>query len=271
MLTHSIFLDLLLALSLFGGLVAMLELWFYLGKRARRLRTEQPDQLSAIQGATLGLLALMLGFSFSLATGRFSDRAQLIVTEANAIGTAWLRCDLLADGERAELRQLLTEYTRQRIVFYDADVPADQAAATAQSEVLQVKMWSAVAGAAKAQPALANMLLPPFNELIDLHSARVAAATRHMPGMLLLLLLSCSLVSVASVGYGCGVAGKRNFVLTTALTFLISGALWAIIDMDHPRRGLIRVGQQPMLDLQKSLQQESAPRPESSRPPVATP
>ena len=82
-----------------------------------------------------------------------------------------------------------------------------------------------------------------------------------MPAMLLLLLLSCSLVSVASVGYGCGVAGKRNVVLTTALTFLISGALWATIDMDHPRKGLIRVGQQPMLDLQKSQQHELESRP----------
>ncbi len=66
-------------------------------------------------------------------------------------------------------------------------------------------------------------------------------------------LLACSLVSVASVGYGCGVAGKRNVVLTTALTFLIAGTLSAIIDMDHPRKGLIRVGQQPMLDLRQSL------------------
>ena len=99
MLTHSKFLDLLVALSLFGGLVAMLEIWFYLGRRARRRREEQPDQLATIQGATLGLLALLLGFSFALAAGRFSDRVQLIVSEANAIGTAWLRSDLMPQGE----------------------------------------------------------------------------------------------------------------------------------------------------------------------------
>jgi hypothetical protein len=81
-----------------------------------------------------------------------------------------------------------------------------------------------------------------------------------MPSVLLGLLIACSAVSVASVGYGCGVAGKRNAVLTTALTFLIAGTLWAIIDMDHPRKGLIRVGQQPMLDLQKILQQNTPTR-----------
>jgi hypothetical protein len=253
MLTHSKFLDLVVAFSLFGGLVTVLEIWFYIGRRARRRRAEEPDQLATIQGATLGLLALLLGFSFALAAGRFNDRVQLIVAEANAIGTAWLRCDLLPDGESAELHKILADYTDQRIIFYAADDRAGQAAAAAQSELLQGKMWALVSGEAKAQPALANVLLPPFNELIDLHAARVAAATRHMPGMLLLLLLSCSLVSVASVGYGCGVAGKRNVVLTTSLTFLISGALWATIDMDHPRKGLIRVGQQPMLDLQKSI------------------
>jgi hypothetical protein len=86
-----------------------------------------------------------------------------------------------------------------------------------------------------------------------LHSTRLDAARRHLPFMLMALLIVCSGVSVATVGYGCGVAGKRNVVMTTALSFLIAAALWAIIDMDHPTQGLIRVGQQPMIDLQKSL------------------
>ena len=257
MLTHSTFLDALVALSLFGGLVAALEVCFHLGKKARQHHTDLPEQISTIQGAMLGMLALLLGFSFALAAGRFNDRAQLIVSEANAIGTAWLRCDLLSDAERAELHKLLADYTDQRISFYEAD-EGQQAAAT-QSEVLQGKMWAIVVSEAKAQPALANSLLPPFNDLIDLHSARLAAAARHMPGMLLLLLLSCSLVAVASVGYGSGLVGKRNIVLTMSLAFIISGALWATIDMDHPRKGLIRVGQQPMLDLQKSLQSQLPP------------
>lgn len=259
MITNSAFLDVLVAFGLLGGLFAMLEIWFFLGRRSRLNGAEQPDQLASIQGATLGLLALLLGFSFALAAGRFNDRVQLIVSEANAIGTAWLRCNLLADGERAELHRLLTAYTEQRIIFYDAKDKALKAATIAQSEELQGRMWALVSGGAKAQPQLANVLLPPFNELIDLHSARVAAANRHMPFMLLLLLLSCSLVSMASVGYGCGLAGKRNIVLTVALTFLISASLWATIDMDHPRRGLIRAGQQPMLDLQQSLLRSTPP------------
>ncbi|MEI8290769.1 MAG: hypothetical protein WCH99_14980 [Verrucomicrobiota bacterium] len=263
MLTHSTFLDVLVALCLFGGLVAALEVCFHLGKQSRRRGADQPEQLSTIQGAMLGMLALLLGFSFAIAAGRFNDRAQLIVTEANAISTAWMRCDLLPEGARAELHRVLADYIDRQIRFYDADDAASQQAAAKSAEALQVRMWAIVAGEAKASPALANVLLPPFNELMDLQSARVAASVRHMPGMLLLLLLSCSLLAVASVGYGCGLVGRRNLLLTTSLAFIVSGALWATIDMDHPRKGLIRVGQQPMLDLQKSRQSELSARPAS--------
>ena len=259
MLTDPKLLNSLVAISLFGGLLGMLELWYRFGLLARKRRSEPADQLATIQGATLGLLALLLGFNFALAAGRFNDRVQLIVQEANAIGTAYLRCDLLPDGERAELHQLLKDYAAQRILLYNARTAAEQAAAAAASEASQAKMWAMVSAAARSQNVLAQVILPPFNEVFDLHAARLAAVSRHMPFMLLLLLLSCSLVSVASVGYGCGVAGKRNVVLTTSLTFLISGALWATIDMDHPRMGLIRVGQQPMIDLQSALERGSPP------------
>jgi hypothetical protein len=245
--------DWLTALGLFLGLLAGLEICFYLGRKARARRSEHPDQLATIQAATLGLLALLLGFSFALAAGRFADRKNMIVLEANAIGTAWLRCDLLPESQRRQVRDLLQLYVAQRIAFYDAQDQQTKVAATAESERLHGQIWALVSAAGQSSPVVASVLWPPFNELIDLHATRAAAARRHMPAMLLLLLLACSLVSVAAVGYGCGVAGKRNVVLTTALTFLISGVLWAIIDMDHPRKGLIRVGQQPMLNLQQSL------------------
>ncbi|MFO1489270.1 MAG: hypothetical protein U1F65_12415 [Verrucomicrobiota bacterium] len=258
MFPQSMLLDLLTAAGVFAGLLVCLELWFFFGMRARERQAEHPDQLATIQGATLGLLALLLGFSFAMAMGRFSDREKLIIQEANAIGTVWLRCELLPEPARQQVRDCLRQYTDQRVAFYDATEDASRKAALADSEKLQGRMWMIFTQAAQDAPEFSEVLLPCLNELIDLHGSRVAAVRRHMPGMLLGLLLACSLVSVASVGYGCGVAGKRNIVLTTALTFLIAGTLWAIIDMDHPRKGLIRVGQEPMLDLQRSLQ-TSAP------------
>ncbi len=243
----------LTALILFGGLTAALEAGFRSGQRVRRQHAEPADQLATVQAAILGLLALLLGFSFALAAGRFSARNQLILDEANAIGTAWLRCDLLSTNDRREVRDLLRHYAAERVVLYDAKDDATQKTAIVESEALQARIWKVVADAAKIKLDLANVLLPPFNELIDLHGSRVAAAHRHMPGMLVLLLLVCSVVAVGAVGYGFGVAGKRNVILTSALAFLIAAVLWAIIDFDHPRRGLIRADQQPMLDLQKSL------------------
>jgi hypothetical protein len=266
MFPKSTILDVLMAVGLFVGLLACLESWFFLGRRARDKRSEHPDQLATIQGATLGLLALLLGFSFAMAMSRFSDREKLIVSEANAIGTVWLRCDLLPEAARDEIRRTLRDYTDQRIAFYDAKDEAARQNAIAESEKLQSRLWTVFADAAKDSPELSTVLLPSPNELIDLHGARIAVARRHMPTVLLGLLLVCSLVSVASVGYGCGVGGKRNVVLTTALTFLIAGTLWAIIDMDHPRQGLIRVGQQPMLKLRHSFDSNLLPlAPEPAR------
>jgi hypothetical protein len=250
----------LLALVLFSGLIVSLEICVRLGREARKRHTEQPDQLATIQGAMLGLLALLLGFSFALVASRFSVRADLIVDEANAIGTAWLRCDLLPEAQSNELHELLRRYTAQRVAFYDARNSTAEATATRESEVLQGRMWAIVLSEAKSSPVLANQLLPPFNEMFDLHSTRLDAARRHLPFMLMGLLIVCSGVSVAAVGYGCGVAGKRNVVMTTALIFLIAAALWAILDMDHPTRGLIRVGQQPMLDLKRASGNNPASR-----------
>jgi len=147
----------------------------------------------------------------------------------------------------------------QRIALYDAEDVGQTKVAIAESENLQASMWTLVADAAKATPAFAIALLGPFNELIDAHGSRVAAAQRHLPFVLMLLLLACSAVSVGTVGYSCGIAGKRNILLTTAFSFLIAATLWAIIDLDHPNKGLIRTGQQPMLDLQKSFAQPARP------------
>jgi hypothetical protein len=253
MTTHPLLFNVLLAAGLFGGLVVCLEGFFRIGLRARARGVELSDQHSTIQGSILGLQALLLGFSFALAAGRFSDRSQLIVQEANAIGTAALRCDLMVPARRDEARELLRQYTEQRIAFFDARETDARAKAVEASERLQGRVWGIVAAAAKAMPEFSEVLLPPVNEMIDLHGSRVAAGRRHMPGVLLGLLIVCSLVSMAAVGYGCGVAGRRNAVMTTALALLFAATLWAIIDMDHPRRGLIRVSQQPMLDLRESL------------------
>jgi hypothetical protein len=181
------------------------------------------------------------------------------VKEANAIGTAWLRCELLPENQKNEVRELLRRYIKQRIAIYDSRNLNEAMIAVRESEDLQNKMWPVVSEAAKASPVLAAPVLDPFNEMIDAHRSRVAAGRRHLPFLLMTLLLACSSVSVGTVGYSCGISGKRNILLTTAFAFLIAATLWAIVDLDHPNKGLIRTGQQPMLDLQKSFGESNRP------------
>lgn len=249
MFPSSAIIDILWAVGIFAGLVACLEVGYVFGRRSYEKKSETADQLGTIQGAMLGMLALLLGFSFAQAASRFSERVQLISDEANAIGTAWLRCDLLPEPARKDARDLMRAYTDKRIASYEATSDDDWAKRVAEAEAIQGRIWSILITHAKAAPALANVLLPTFNEMFDIEGARVAASRRHIPHVILLLLFASSVVSIGAVGYGCGVAGKRNVVLTTALCFLIAGVLWAIVDMDHPRKGLIQAGQQPLLDI----------------------
>ncbi len=245
------------AIVLFGGLVCSAEVGFRWGARRGR-KADRVDHLGAIQGAILGLLGLLLGFSFSGASDRFSARVQMIVDEANAIRDVCLKVDLMPEDQQPALRDMLRRYVDLRVAFYEAGEEDAFQAVVAETDVLQAKIWSAGIGAAKAAPTFAGVWLPALTQVLDMYGRRLAASHRNLPMLIVGLLLACSGVAVGSVSYGCGIAHKRNTVLTTALAFLVAAVLWAIIDMDHPRRGLIRAGQEPMLKLQHSLEMRNA-------------
>lgn len=226
----------------------------FAGGREGEAKTDRADQLGAIQGAILGLLGLLLGFSFSGASGRFSARVQMIVEEANAIRDVGLKIDLMPEGQQPAMRDMLRRYVDLRVAYYEVAGEDALEPVVAETRALQAKIWSAGIQAVKATPTFAGVWLPPLTEVFDLYGRRLDASRRNLPVLIVLLLLACSGVAVGSVSYGCGIAHRRNAVLTTALAFLVAAVLWAIIDMDHPRRGLIRAGQEPMLKLRHSLE-----------------
>ena len=258
----------LIVLALFGGLWAVAELASKAGLK-RLQNTQETERLGPIQGAILGLLALLLGFSFSSASERLSSRIRLISDEANAIGTVWQRIDLYPSPLQEPARAVLRRYTSERIALYNAPNTEEEAAISARSESLQGEIWQLASRTAKATPPLAGVLLPPIDTLCALHAQRIGALKRHIPGLVLALLLLCSFVSVGAVSYGCGSPGRRNHVLMNALVFLVAAVLWTIMDLDHPRHGLVRAGQEPMLSLQKQLDARPAapPVPGTSSPP----
>jgi len=242
-----------IAVGLFGGLLLVLEITFQLGRLVKRHTRDDEAQLGTIQAATLGLLGLLLGFSFSGAADRFVDHQELIVQEANAIGTAYLRADLLAEPYRGQLQGALKQYIETRIGLFEDPVAPRESETRRQSEELHDRIWQAAMTGVKESPQFNEVVLPPVNEVIDLHAARLAALDRHLPSLVLVTLLIAAAVGVASLGYGCGLSGKRNLTLTTALSLLVSLALWVTIDLDYPRLGLVRVDQQALVDLRESL------------------
>lgn len=250
--------EILLAVVLLGILVGAFELGFRVGRR--RETTAEAGSLGTVQGAILGLLALLLGFSYSGAASRFLDRQLLIVQEANAIGTAALRADLLEEPHRTRLKERLRDYSLARVEMHgEFDSPPDSPLRR-KVEQLQQELFTAAADGIRSTPVLGGPVLNPVNELIDLHTTRLAAQRRHLPLPIFALLILCAAVSLAGVGYGNGPLGRRE-PLSYGLVFLVAATLWITFDLDFPRIGLIRIDQTPLVDAISGLPESpKAPR-----------
>ena len=237
------------------------ELGFRLGRRKRPTVTEDArSQITTIQGAMLGLLALLLGFTFSMAMSRFELRKQQVLEESNAIGTTYLRAQLMPEPLRKEVSNLLRRYVEVRLEFYQAGMKGQRfQQAVAQTERLQLQLWSRASAWADKDPraVTAGLFLQSLNEVIDLHSKGLTALENHVPEIILVLLYFVALVAIGLIGYGCGLAGRRNFMVTMVASLLIAAVILVIIDLDRPQRGLIKVGLGRMVELSQSLEETS--------------
>lgn len=223
------------------------------GLRKSERETGDAAQLGTIQGAVLGLLGLLLGFSFSGASGRYFDRLDLITQEANAIGTAYLRAELLSDPHSQNLQRALREYTRYRVDYFEIATEQDEPQLAIDVARQHEAIWAAARDGVTEVPQFAVAVLPPVNEVIDLHTLRVAAAHRHLPRLILGLLISSAAIGLLSVGFGCGLSGKRPRLMTMCLSTLVATVLWVTIDFEFPKQGLIQLNQQPLVELLKSF------------------
>lgn len=241
-----------LALLVFLGL--SVGVGFALGQRWHRQDTSgDHGQLGVIEGAILGLLALVLGFTFSGAMGRFTDRQRLLVQEANAIGTLDLRAALLPEAERDALRGALREYTAARLELWSAVEEQHEVGINRRLAELQQRLFHAALQGVHANPQTQLSVLPPTNEIIDLLGERNAAARRHTPAAVLAVLLACAGAAVAAVGYGLAITRRGPWLPAGVLVFLIACTIWITIDLDYPRVGLIRTDPTPLLDVQRQL------------------
>lgn len=234
--------------------IGSVELGYRIGRRTTKREAPDNAHLGAVQGAILGLLGLLLGFSFAGASTRFIERQDVIVREANAIGTAYLRADLLEVPHRQELKDALRDYTALRVAMYDAVTEQAILKVLEASSALHQKAWTAAVAGVQRAPAVTIAVLPCVNDVIDLHTVRSAQYRRHLPRPVGAALALCSVVALVTVGYSGGLSKRRSGWLTWSLALLFAVVLWVTLDLDYPRRGLIRVSNQAMIDLQKSMQ-----------------
>jgi hypothetical protein len=252
--------EIAVAIALFGGLLLLIEAGFWIG--CSRPRTERKEgQIGVVLGAMLGLLGLLLGFSYSGTTQRFSDREDGVVREANAIRTAYFRADVLADADaRARLRDEIREYAAERLRLFET---LDEAAGIQVQErlhALHQNMWNTAILATSTDQASRMPVLQPINDIRDLLELRKAVVGRKMPGLALALLITCAAVTIAGMGFACGLTNDKQRMIPRIFAVLVAAALWVTIDVDHPRAGLLKMSGEPLREVAKELQAKTTPK-----------
>ncbi len=242
-------------LALFFGLLALFlaatELGFRLGRRSYNARTaDEPSRagIGCVVGGMLGLLAFLLGIALSLADGKHETRRTVVLNEANAIGTAWLRAGVTGGEEGAAMQRLLATYTQVRIdAVVNIRTEADAERVNTETARLQNEIWSIATVVARANPtALSGQLLASLNETFDLALSSRRAFTDRVPIHILRLLLVTSIIAVAAMGYNFGANGSRQAVMATLLLVLWCSAMVLIVDVNRPRQGMVQVSPAPL-------------------------
>ena len=232
--------------GLFGVILALMEIGRRVGVRRRH---EDPDGshagLGAIEGAVFGLMGLLIAFTFSGAAARFDARRQLIGDESNAIGTAYLRIDLLPVAEQPALREDFRNYLDARIEYFkNLDSNAEAAKAALDNSVaLQKQIWDkSVIGCAQVNfSATTSLVLSSLNAMIDITTTRAVALQTHPPKIIYWGLAVLVFASALLAGYSLGEAKTRSWLHLLLFSSILAISLYVIFDLEYPRAGLIRI------------------------------
>jgi hypothetical protein len=234
------------AVSLFVGMVICLEIGRRLG--VRKLAKDPQGgmfSLGVAEGAVFGLYGLLVAFTFSGAATRFDAKRQLIAEEANTIGTAYLRLDLVPADSQLALRKRFREYLDSRLEVYRRfpDIEAVKAELS-KSAKIQMEIWAQAVAASRlpaAHPDAAKLLLPALNAMIDITTTRTMATRTHPPriifGLLFVLALVCSLLA----GFGMAGSKQRSWLHVAAFAAITVISVYVILDLEYPRAGFIRL------------------------------
>jgi hypothetical protein len=252
------FVAIIFAGGLFVGMITLLELGRRLGRR-RQAKDEERARagLGAVEGAVFALMGLLIAFTFSGAASRFDARRHLIVEEANSIGTAWLRLDLLPPAAQPELRDLFRRYLDLRLAVYQK-LP-DLAAALAdldKANALQGVIWGRAVAACHQSPSpVVAQLIPALNQMFDIAATRTAAARMHPPAIIFILLGVLALMSSLLAGYAMAGGKTRSWIHLIGFALIMATTVYVILDLEFPRLGIIRIDtfDQVLVELRQNL------------------
>ena len=247
------------ALPLWAFFIAILllillsvEVGYRLGKYRRSRSEESEAPVSAMVATTLGLLAFILAFTFGLAATRFDMRRQLVLEEANAIGTTYLRAEMLP-GRGSDIRALLRSYVDTRL---EAIRSGKVVEGMRQSEDLQNQLWAQSVAIAEKNPnsIVVGLFVQSLNEVIDLHAKRVTAGMRNrIPSVIWAALFGVASLSFLVMGYHVGLTTTPRSLAVFVVAFTFTVVIELIADLDRPLEGTLTVSQQALIDLQQSM------------------
>jgi hypothetical protein len=230
---------------LFCGMLVMLELGRRIRRRQQALHVQGAGRgIGTVEGAMFALLGLLIAFTFSGAASRFDVRRQLVVEEANDIGTAYLRIDLLPQAMQPPLREKFRNYVDARLAFYRA-IPDFEKAAGEHERVLtlQSEIWRDALSASQQSTSTGAsiLLLPALNAMIDITTTRTAALRMHPPLVIFFLLGAITLASSLFAGYSMGEAPSRSWLHMLGFSAILALSIYVILDLEYPRVGLINL------------------------------
>jgi hypothetical protein len=228
------------------------EVGYRVGRYRGRLGEEKETPVGEMVAATLGLLAFILAFTFGLAATRYDARRQVLLDEANAVGTTYLRAGMLPEG-REEIRGLLRDYVDVRL---EAIKPGKLEAGIRKSEEIQNRVWEIAVRNAEDNPnsIVVGLFVQSLNDMIDLHAKRLTASVRNrVPGPIWAALYGISILSFAAMGYHSGLTGTNRSLVIIAVAVTFSAVIGLIADLDRPQEGILKVSQQALVDLRRSM------------------
>ncbi|KDM90263.1 hypothetical protein [Photobacterium galatheae] len=229
------------------------EIGYQFGFHAHTRRDkEAPGTLGSMVGGLLGMLAFVLAFTFSMASSQHELRRNNVLEEANVIGTAYLRADLLDEQSGEQVKHLLRDYVDIRL---NAASGGDINQAIKKSAEIHRLLWREVSAAATAQPSpMTSLMVQATNDVIDMHEKRVTAALRNrIPTSIWIALAAITALAMIALGTQVGYTGNRRLIAVIPLVLAFAVLVTLVADLNRPQKGLITVSQQSMIELRQSM------------------